>query len=234
MTGPTAEKPLRIIIADDQTAVRDGLAIMLDLLPEISVVAAAANGLEALELVAEHHPDAALIDLHMPVLDGIETARRLTAEYPEVAIVMLTTFADDDSIIAALSAGACGYLTKDAGRTDIARALQAAASGQSVLDQTVQAALLRASTAPAEAAEAAGPAVAPWLGRPLPDGLTVREAEVLDLVGQGYSNPQIAASLFVSAHTVKTHINRIFAKTGSANRSEAIAYARAHLGAEPS
>jgi DNA-binding NarL/FixJ family response regulator len=230
VTGPTAGKPLRIIIADDQTAVRDGLAIMLDLLPEITVVAAAANGLEALELVAEHHPDAALIDLHMPVLDGIETARRLTAEYPEVAIVMLTTFADDDSIIAALSAGACGYLTKDAGRADIARALQAAASGQSVLDQTVQAALLRASTAPAEAA---GPA-APWMGRPLPDGLTVREAEVLDLVGQGYSNPQIAASLFVSAHTVKTHINRIFAKTGSANRSEAIAYARERLGTEPS
>jgi DNA-binding NarL/FixJ family response regulator len=142
---------------------------------------------------------------------------------------MLTTFADDDSIIAALTAGARGYLTKDAGRADIARALQAAARGQSVLDQTVQAALLRASAGPSEPAEAE---VAPWRGRPLPDGLTVREAEVLDLVGQGFSNPQIAAALFVSAHTVKTHINRIFAKTGSANRTEAIAYARARLGAE--
>src|SRR6202044_644745 len=113
----------------------------------------------------EHRPDAALIDLHMPVLDGIETARRMTTEYPEEAIVMLTTFADDDSIIAALSAGARGYLTKDAGRADIARALQAAASGQSVLDQTVQAALLRASTAPAEPV---GTVPATWTERPLP------------------------------------------------------------------
>jgi DNA-binding NarL/FixJ family response regulator len=232
VTSPDAERPLRIIIADDQTAVRDGLAIMLDLLPEISVVAAAANGLEALALVGEHHPDAVLIDLHMPVLDGIETARRMTAEYPDVAIVMLTTFADDASIIAALSAGACGYLTKDAGRADIARALQAAASGQSVLDQTVQAALLRASAGSVEPGTT--PATAPWAGRPLPDGLTVREAEVLDLVGQGLSNPQIAATLFVSAHTVKTHINRIFAKTGSGNRTEAIAYAREHLGGDSS
>jgi DNA-binding NarL/FixJ family response regulator len=155
----------------------------------------------------------------------------MTAEHPEVAIVILTTFADDASVIAALSAGACGYLTKDAGRADIARALHAAASGQSVLDQSVQAALLRASAVAAEPAATPGPA--PWAGRPLPDGLTVREAEVLDLIGRGFSNPQIAETLFVSAHTVKTHVNRIFAKTGSGNRTEAIAYARDHLGDPP-
>jgi DNA-binding NarL/FixJ family response regulator len=222
VTDLGADRPLRIVIADDQTAVRDGLAIMLDLLADIAVVGSAANGLEVLDLVAHHRPDVALIDLHMPVLDGIETTTRLTAEHPEVAVVILTTFADDASIIAALRAGARGYLTKDAGRADIARALHAAASGQSVLDQNVQAALLRASAAPTDPP-------APSLPQPLPDGLTVREAEVLELVGQGLTNPQIAKALFLSAHTVKTHINRIFSKTGSANRTDAVAYARAHF-----
>jgi DNA-binding NarL/FixJ family response regulator len=223
MSSSQPDAPLRIIIADDQTAVRDGLAIMLDLLPDICVVAAAANGLEALDLVSQHHPDAALIDLHMPELDGVETARRITADHPDVAIVMLTTFADEGSIIAALHAGARGYLTKNAGRADIARALHAAASGQSILDNNVQAALLRATTPRPDP-----PPPSPQ--QPPPDGLTVREVEVLALIAQGLSNPQIADALFVSAHTVKTHINRIFAKTGSRNRNEAIDYAREHLG----
>jgi DNA-binding NarL/FixJ family response regulator len=222
MTDGHCDPSIRIVIADDQTAVRDGLAIMLDLLPDIDVVGAAANGEEALTLVEAHRPDVALIDLHMPVLDGIETTRRLAVEHPEVAVVILTTLADDTSIIGALSAGARGYLTKDAGRNDIARALHAAASGQSILDHNVQGALLRASD------NRADPLV-PSFSQPLPDGLTVREAEVLDLVARGLTNPQIADALFVSAHTVKTHINRIFAKTGSANRTEAVKYARRHL-----
>jgi DNA-binding NarL/FixJ family response regulator len=222
VTDPAPDQPLRIIIADDQTAVRDGLAIMLDLLDDITVVGAGANGIEALDLVGEHQPDVALIDLHMPVLDGIDTTRRLTAEHPGVAVVILTTFADDTSVLAALRAGARGYLTKDAGRTDIARALHAAASGQSILDQNVQGALIRA-TAVAPDPPAASPK------RALPDGLTTREGEVLDLVAQGLTNPQIADALYLSAHTVKTHINRIFAKTGSQTRSDAVRYAEEHL-----
>jgi DNA-binding NarL/FixJ family response regulator len=222
VSNPQPDPPLRIIIADDQTAVRDGLAIMLDLLPDICVVAAAANGLEALGLIEQHHPDAALIDLHMPELDGVETARRITADHPDVAVVMLTTFADEASVLAALNAGARGYLTKNAGRADIARALHAAVNGQSILDNNVQAALLRATTPRPELPPSSPP-------RPLPDGLTLREAEVLTLIARGLTNPQIADALFVSAHTVKTHINRIFAKTGSRNRSEAITYAREHL-----
>jgi DNA-binding NarL/FixJ family response regulator len=219
MTMPDGFETIRIIIADDQTAVRDGLAIMLDLLADVTVVASAANGQEALDLVAKHHPDVALLDLHMPVLDGIETTRRITEAFPDVAVVVLTTLADDTSILAALNAGARGYLTKDAGRSDIARALHAAASGQSVLDHNAQEALLRAST------QASGVTM-PAMRQPLPDGLTVREAEVMSLIAQGLTNPQIADSLFVNVHTIKTHINRIFSKTGSRNRSDAIDYFR--------
>jgi DNA-binding NarL/FixJ family response regulator len=225
MTTPTVEPPLRIVIADDQTAVRDGLAIMLDLLPDIAVVGAAANGAEALELVEQHRPDAVLVDLHMPILDGVETTRRLAAEHPTVAVVVLTTLADDASVIDALRAGARGYLTKDAGRTDIARALHAAASGQTVLDHSIQAALLRATAAPTSAP----PEASAHSAQPLPDGLTTREVEVLRLIAQGLTNPQIADALYVSTHTVKTHINRIFAKTQSQTRADAIEYAQQNL-----
>jgi DNA-binding NarL/FixJ family response regulator len=181
------------------------------------VVGSAANGEQALQVVGQTRPDAILLDLHMPVLDGIETTRRLTGEHPDVAVVVLTTFADDSSILAALQAGARSYLTKDADRTEIAQALRTAATGLAVLDPAVQATLLAA---------AAGPGKAP--PRKLPDGLTQREAEILCLIARGKANPDIAADLFLSAHTVKSHINRIFAKTGSADRAAAIRYAREH------
>jgi len=147
----------------------------------------------------------------MPVLDGIEATRRLTEEHPEVAVVVLTTFADDDSILAALSAGARGYLTKNAGRQDIVRAIRAAAAGQSVLDREVQDRLLatvRARPKPAEQA--------------LPGDLTPREREVLALIGQGLPNRAIAEKLFVSEATVKTHINNLFAKADIRDRADAV------------
>src|SRR4249919_1897395 len=134
MTTPPAGAPLRLVIADDQASVRQGLVLLLDAVPDIEVVGAAADGEQALDLVAEHHPDAILLDLHMPVLDGIGAIRRLTAEHPEVAIVVLTTYADDSSVLDALRAGARSYLTKDADRTRIAQALHAAADGLTVLD----------------------------------------------------------------------------------------------------
>ena len=213
--------PLRIIIADDQATVREGLVVLLGGLPDIDVVAAAADGRQALDLVAEHHPDAILLDLHMPVLDGIEASRRLTAEHPGVAIVVLTTYLDDSSVLDALRAGARSYLTKDADRTDIARTLHAAAGGLAVLDPRVHATLLAATTAPAD------PRAAETLPA-LPDGLTHREAEILTLIARGLTNPEIAERLFLSNHTVKTHINRIFAKTGSRDRAAAIVYANQH------
>jgi DNA-binding NarL/FixJ family response regulator len=216
--GPAAPASLRIVVADDQASVREGLVVLLDLLPDIEVVASAADGEQALQAVAREHPDAILLDLHMPVLDGIETTRRLTEQHPDVAVVVLTTFADDSSILSALQAGARSYLTKDADRAEIAQALRSAATGLAVLDPVVQATLL--------AAAASGSGKAP--PRNLPDGLTQREAEILCLIARGKTNPDIAAELYLSAHTVKSHINRIFAKTGSADRAAAIRYARDH------
>ena len=225
----TGDQPLRVVIADDQASVREGLVLLLGGLPGIDVVGAAADGEQALELVAEHQPDAILLDLHMPVLDGIGATRRLTAEHPDVAIVVLTTYADDNSVIDALQAGARSYLTKDADRTDIGRALQAAAEGLTVFDPRVRATLLAAASAsgPSPAGSAAGPASAPRAAEP-PDGLTQREVEILGLIAGGLTNPEIAQRLFLSNHTIKTHINRIFAKTGSRDRVAAIAYAQRH------
>ena len=226
----TPEHPLRVVIADDQASVREGLVLLLGGLPGIDVVGAAADGEQALALVAEHQPDAILLDLHMPVLDGIGATRRLVAEHPGVAIVVLTTYADDGSVIEALQAGARSYLTKDADRTDIGRALQAAAEGLTVFDPRVRATLLAAASAPSSAVPSAGSAPAASATEP-PDGLTHREVEILGLIARGLTNPEIAERLFLSNHTVKTHINRIFAKTGSRDRVAAIAYAaRHHIG----
>jgi DNA-binding NarL/FixJ family response regulator len=240
----TGDRPLRIVIADDQASVREGLVLLLGGVGGIDVVGAAADGERALDLVAEHQPDAILLDLHMPVLDGIGATRRLVAEHPAVAIVVLTTYVDDTSVLEALQAGARSYLTKDADRIDIARALRAAVGGLTVFDPRVHATLLAAaspSPAPAPGSPgspggvpgAPGVPAAPGqaaVGRAadLPDGLTQREAEILRLIAQGLTNGEIAERLFLSNHTVKTHINRIFAKTGSRDRVAAIGYAQRH------
>jgi DNA-binding NarL/FixJ family response regulator len=227
----TDDQPVRIVIADDQASVREGLVLLLGGLPGIDVVGAAADGEQALELVAEHQPDAILLDLHMPVLDGIGATRRLVAEYPRVAIVVLTTYVDDTSVLEALRAGARSYLTKDADRTDIAQALRAAVGGLTVFDPRVHATLLAAASqgaaSPADASATSGSAPATRLPEP-PDGLTQREAEILGLIAQGLTNGEIAGRLFLSNHTIKTHINRIFAKTDSRDRVAAISYAQRH------
>ncbi|CAM5275435.1 DNA-binding response regulator [Streptomyces spiroverticillatus] len=203
--------PLRVVVADDQAAVREPLAAVLGLAEDIDVVAAAAHGGEVLEAVAAGPVDVVLMDLRMPVMDGIEATRRLAEEHPQVAVVVLTTFADDASILGALGAGARGYLTKNAGRQDITRAIRAAAAGQSVLDREVQDRLLATVRT-----QARPPA------QDLPDDLTPREREVLALIGQGLPNRGIAESLFISEATVKTHINNLFAKADIRDRAEAV------------
>ena len=215
---------VRVLIADDQRVVREGLATIVGTLPGMEVVALAADGMEAVELATEHRPDVILMDLRMPGMDGAAATAAVRARDPAPAVVVLTTYADDDSVITALSAGATGYLTKDATRDDIRRALEAAAAGQAVLDPAVQAALLNAARSGPGATPPAGPPAAV----PAPDGLTEREVEVLGLIASGLSNGEIARQLFVSEATVKTHVNRIFAKTASRDRMQAAAYARRH------
>jgi DNA-binding NarL/FixJ family response regulator len=223
MTGSEQDATVRVVVADDQRVVREGLVTSLSVIPGVKVVGAAADGEQAVALVARHRPQVVLMDLRMPRLDGVEATRRILADYPATAVVVLTTYADDDSILAALRAGALGYLTKDAGREQIARALQAAAGGQAILDPAIQARLVTA----------AGPALDAAPTRPLPDGLTSREAEVLSLIATGRTNAQIAAALVVSPSTVKTHINNIFAKTGVTSRAQAVRYAHIHGFADP-
>ncbi|MET3985755.1 response regulator transcription factor [Streptomyces sp. PvR034] len=208
------QQKLRVVVADDQAAVREPLAAVLGLSDDIDVVAAAADGTEVLAAVAAGPVDVVLMDLRMPVMDGIETTRRLGEQYPRVAVVVLTTFADDESILGALGAGARGYLTKNAGRQDITRAIRAAAAGQSVLDREVQDRLLATVRTTATASPAARPA--------LPADLTPREREVLTLIGRGLPNRGIAEKLFISEATVKTHINNLFAKADIPDRAAAV------------
>ncbi|GAA2336714.1 response regulator transcription factor [Dactylosporangium salmoneum] len=216
---------IRVVVADDQTAVREGLAVMLGLLDDVEVVGEAADGEQALDLVAREHPDVVLMDLRMPRRDGVEATGLIRARHPQTRVVVLTTFADDEHILAALQAGALGYLTKDAGRVQIAQAVRAAAAGQSVLDAQVQQRLLAAAVQ----AQPPAPAPAPAAGDgPLPDGLTAREAEVLALIAEGLSNREIAGRLFVTEVTVKSHVNRLFAKTGVRDRAQAVRYAYEH------
>lgn len=227
----TPDRPVRVLVVDDLRVVREGLQTLLGLLDTVEVVGAAADGEEAIEQVATDPPDVVLMDLNMPRLDGIEATRRLTASHPHLPVVVLTTLSDDQQVFAALRAGARGYLTKDAGAAEIEDAILTAARGQAALDPDVQLRLLDALRAgSAFGVPAPGPAPLPGA---LPDGLTAREAEVVQLVAAGRSNPEIAAELFVSTATVKTHVNHIFAKTGLRDRAQLVAYAyRAGL-AEP-
>ena len=222
---------IRVVVADDQTVIREALAMMLDLEDDIDVVAAAENGQVALERVLALRPHVLLTDLRMPVMDGAAATAQVAEQSPETAVIVLTTFDDEASILSALQAGARGYLTKDAGRAEIAAAIRAAAAGQSVLDRAVQARLVsaavrRSAAAPiAEKRPTPGPAGPP----PVPtDGLTPRENEVLALIAEGLSNREIARRLFVSEATVKTHINNLFAKAHLRDRAHAVSYAYTH------
>jgi DNA-binding NarL/FixJ family response regulator len=207
------------MVVDDQAVVREGLMTLLEAAPDINPVASAGDGEEAVALCARHRPDVVLMDLRMPRLDGVEATRQIRAAQPDTEIVVLTTHADEASILDALQAGARGYLTKDAGIAEIARAVHAAANHQALLDPVVQSRLIAA------ASSATRPAPPP---RSLPDQLTPREAEVLSLIARGLSNGEIASTLVVSEATVKTHINHVFAKIGARDRAQAVHYAYTH------
>ena len=205
---------ITVAVVDDQRLVREGLLTMLRLMPGIEVVGAAADGLQALDLVAEKRPSIVLMDLRMPRCDGVAATLRIREQYPSTRVVVLTTYADDESVFGALQAGARGYLTKDAGPEELLRAIETVHAGQALLDPAVQARLLdRFGKRP------------PRPASPAPDGLTPREIEVLGLIAHGLSNAQIQERLFVSEATVKSHVNSILAKAGLRDRAQAVSYA---------
>ncbi|PZO59183.1 MULTISPECIES: response regulator transcription factor [unclassified Curtobacterium] len=210
---------IRVLVVDDQAIVRDGLVTVLSLVPDLQVTGAAADGAEAIAAVDRDVPDVVLMDLRMPGTDGPTATARIVADHPQVAVLVLTTYADDESIVTALRAGARGYLTKDAGRTEIATAIRAVASGQSTFDATVGARLVAQLAGGGATASARA---VPALRERFPD-LTPREADVLEHIAAGRTNPQIAAELFLTVPTVKSYVNQVFAKLGVATRAEAVA-----------
>ncbi len=216
-----SESTIRVVIADDQRVVRDGLAMLVGLIDGIDLVGTACDGREAIEIVARERPDVALMDLRMPDVDGVEATHQIRSTHSDTQVLVLTTYADDASLFPALQAGARGYLTKDATAEEIEQAIRALAAGRTHLDPQIQERLV-AAVADQPPTPLAG------VDATLPDDLTPREAEVLKLIAAGLSNTEIAAALVVSDATVKTHINHLFAKTGARDRAQAVRYAYEH------
>ena len=206
---------IRVLVADDQATVRDGLVTLLGLTEGVEVAGAAADGEEAVRLTAELRPDVVLMDLRMPNLDGAAATARIMAEVPGTAVLVLTTYADDESLAGALRAGARGYLTKDAGRAELAAAVRSVASGQATFAKEIADRLVQGFTTAAPQ---------PGLRERFP-ALTAREADVLEAITLGHNNAQIAADLFLGVATVKSYINSIFAKLGARDRAHAAAIA---------
>lgn len=210
---------IRILVVDDQPLFRDGLSTLLSTIDDLEVVAAAEDGAHALRLAAQHQPAVVLMDLRMPVMDGVAATRRLRAEVPATQIVVLTTFDDDESILEAVRAGALGYLLKDTASADLAHAVRRAAKGESILTPRVATRLMRhvAHQSPA-------PPIAP--NARLLSELTTREREILTLLGRGASNKDIARSLNVAEGTVKNHVSSILSKLNVNDRLGAALLAR--------
>jgi DNA-binding NarL/FixJ family response regulator len=199
---------IRVVIADDHAVVRHGLARLLSTFPGVELVGDAADGEVAVELCAERRPDVVLMDLEMPVVDGIEATRQIKEKHPEIAVVVLTSFSDRERILQALDAGAAGYLLKDVEPDELAKAIDAAARGEAPLDPKAARTLLSAR-------QAAAPA----------EGLSEREREVLLMVAEGLANKQIARRLLISEKTVKAHLTSVFRQIGVTDRTQAALWA---------
>lgn len=207
------QKQIKVLIADDHTIVREGLRAILDTQSDIMVVGEASNGLEALEGARKLHPDVILMDLVMPEMDGVETTRQITTQYPDIHILVLSSFASEDKVFLAIKAGALGYLLKETASSELIYAIHQVCQGEPSLDPSIAQMVLHELSHPA--------AKRP----PTPDPLTEREVEVLGLVAQGLSNKEIADQLVITEATVRTHINNVFQKLHLANRVQAALYA---------
>ncbi len=203
---------IRVLLADDHSVVREGLRMFLGRDPELAVVGEAADGQEAVRLARELRPDVVLMDLLMPVMDGVAATAAIRSELPDTEVIALTSVLESASVVGVVKAGAIGYLLKDTQAAELSRAIKAAAAGQVQLSPQASAYLVRQIRAPA-----------------MPEPLTEREAEVLRLLAQGQSNKEIARHLHIVEDTVKTHIRHILAKLGVQSRTQAVLCAL-HLG----
>jgi DNA-binding NarL/FixJ family response regulator len=235
---------IRVLVADDQKVVRDGLCALLGMLPGIQVIGAAVDGADAIWQARRHVPDVVLMDLHMPNCDGVEATRRIVRDQPSIRVVALTAYSDDERVFGALRAGARGYLTKDASAGEIFQAVSTVCAGNAQLDPAVQRILVDAIARGARIGLAdAGPVGAVVAGAPgaagvagpggglvggngtTADGLTQREVDVLAAIAAGLSNAEIAGRLRISQATVKSHVNHLLAKTGMRDRAQLVGYA---------
>ena len=206
--------PIRLLLVDDQALFRESLGLLLSVQPDLRVVGEAANGEEALQQAAALRPDVALMDLRMPVLDGVAATRRLRTAQPETRVIVLTTFEDDEDVFAALRAGAVGYLLKDVSGDKLVEAVRAAARGESFLQPAIAAKVV------AEFARLTD--TRPPRALPLPEPLSERELEVLRLLATGATNREIGATLFIAEGTVKNHLTSILGKLGARDRTQAV------------
>ena len=207
---------IKVLIVDDHGVVRQGLRTYLDLIDDISIVAEADNGLVAIEKVNKFNPDIVLMDLVMPEMDGIEATQKICKSYPEVKVIVLTSFTEDEQVFSAIKAGAVGYLLKDISPPDLAKAIQAVHSGETHLHPEITKKLMNQFVSPKSDIEIT------------PDELTPREMEVLQLIAQGLSNKELANKLTISEKTVKTHLSSIFSKLHLSDRTQAAIYALKH------
>lgn len=211
-------KLLRVLIVDDQRLMRDGLRTLLELEDDLEAVGEAENGVEALATYAELQPDVVLMDIRMPEMNGVEATRRICQQWPQAHILILTTFGDDNYVFEGLRAGAMGYLLKDVSGDELAAAIRTVAKGNALIDSSVARNVL--------AQLATHSATTPADNAPLAEPLSEREQEILRLVAQGYSNPQIAQELHLAEGTVKNYVTIILQKTGSRDRTQAAVRAR--------
>jgi two-component system, NarL family, response regulator LiaR len=208
---------MRIIICDDQSIVRDGLAMLLKLEPDMEVVGTAGDGASAVELVTQKKPDLVLMDLKMPVMNGVEATRRIRAQFPVIKVLVLTTYADDEWVFDAIQAGASGYLLKDTPRDDVIKAIRGTAEGKTYVDPSVAGKVLRQASS--HHSQPASNITA---------DLTEREIEVLRLIAKGSSNKDISERLFLSEGTIRNHVSAILAKLGVSDRTQAAVIAIQH------
>lgn len=204
-------RSITILIADDQTIIRDGLCALLEINPDLKVVAEAKNGAEAVDLSIVHRPDVVLMDIRMPIMDGVEATRLIKLQSPETAVMVLTTFDDDNSILSAMANGASGYLLKDISGAKLADAIRDAAQGSVILPGNIAAKITRHIEPQAKHDQ-------------VQFNFTKREQEIIQLLLQGKNNQEIAKNLFLTVGTVKNYISQIYGKAGITDRANAILY----------